>query len=64
MNSVRNNITEDKHVYLKWCQGYHSDWKTWNNGKAIFQLGKSRGILNRLEKLGDNHKNTGNLIEF
>ena len=27
-------------------QGSHSDWKTWENGKAF----SSQGILNRLEK--------------
>ena len=32
--------------------------------EGIFQSGKSRGILNRLEKLGKTTQNTGKLREF
>ena len=39
-------------------QGSHSDWE------GIFQSGKSRGILNRLEKLGKIKQNTGKLGAF
>ena len=35
--------------------------ETWEN---IFQLGKSQGILNRLEKSGNFTKNTGKVREF
>ena len=39
-------------------QGSLSDWE------GIFQSGKSRGILNRLEKLGKIKQNTGKLGVF
>ena len=38
-------------------QGSHSDWKTWQNGKAF----SSHRILNRLEKSGKTTQNTGKL---
>ena len=41
-------------------QGSHSDWKTWENGKAF----SSQGIFNRLEKSGKITQNTGKLREF
>ena len=42
------------------CQGSHSDWKTWENGKAF----SSQGILNRMEKSREITQNTGKLREF
>ena len=43
--------------------GLHSDWKTWDNGKAFSSQG-SQGIVNRLEKSVKITQNTGKLREF
>ena len=45
-------------------QDSHSDRKAWKKWEGIFQLGKSQGILNRLEKSGKITQNTGKFWEF
>ena len=51
----------------KRCHGSHQDWKsgkTWKKREGIFQSGKSRGILSRLEKSGNFAQNTGKTGKF
>ena len=40
------------------------DWKTWKNEKTFIQSGKSKEILNRLEKSGNFTQNIGKMREF
>ena len=56
----RERPEKNRKYLLRGSQGSHSDWKTWENGKAF----SSQGILNRLEKSGKITQNTGKLREF
>ena len=40
----------------KSCQGSHSDWKTWENGKAFSSQGKVREFLTDWKSHGKSHK--------